>query len=190
MKDLKDAIYEASKPQLKAAKFENIPGKVLYNELVQGICKIYKKQTEEGYLGIEEIYNEFMKGVDSNKINPKATLIIANWASIDFKNPNIKRFEWDGKRAIVTDEALDELTKVFETYWDKPVISGVRQTTREPGGTGNNHWLRFKFPDGTYLGTNLAFGSLKNLLKYATEKNYKSSNIPDEWEKQQYTDEW
>ena len=34
MKDLKDAIYEVSKPSLKAAKFENIPGKVLYNELV------------------------------------------------------------------------------------------------------------------------------------------------------------
>ena len=183
MKDLKDAIYEASKPSLKAAKFENIPGKVLYNELVQGICKIYKKETEEGYLGIEEIYNEFMKGVDSNKINPKATLIIANWASIDFKDPNIERFKWDGKRAIVTDEALDELTKVFETYWDKPVIKGVRQTTREHGGTGNSHWLRFKFPDGTAIGTNLAFGSLPKLLKYATEKNYKSSNIPDEWEK-------
>ena len=185
MKDLKDAIYEASKPSLKAAKFENIPGKVLYNELVQGICKIYKKETEEGYLGIEEIYNEFMKGVDSNKINPKATLIIANWASIDFKDHNIERFKWDGKRAIVTDEALDELTKVFETYWDKPVISGVRQTTREANGVtprGNNHWLRFKFPDGTAIGTNLAFGSLPKLLKYATEKNYKSSNIPDEWE--------
>ena len=182
MKNLIETIHEASKPSLKAVKFENIPGKDLYNELVQGICKIYKKETDEGYLGIEEIYNEFMKGVDSSNINPKATAIIANWASIDFKNPNIERFKWDGKRAIVTDEALNELTKVFETYWDEPVISGVRQTTRGHGGSGNKHWLRFKFPDGTVLGTNLAFGSLRKLLKYATEKNYKSPNIPGEWE--------
>ena len=41
--------------------------------------------------------------------------------------------------------------------------------------------MRFKFPDGTALGTNLAFGPLQKLLKYATEKNYESSNIPDEW---------
>ena len=41
--------------------------------------------------------------------------------------------------------------------------------------------MRFKFPDGTTLGTNLAFGPLQKLLKYATEKNYENSNIPDEW---------
>ena len=181
MKDLKDAIYEASKKPLQFAKFEKIPGKVLYNELVKGICNEYEKDIKNGYTWQEEYYNVHMKGVDSSKINPKATLIIANWASIDFKDPNIERFKWDGKRAIVTDEALDELTKVFETYWDKPVIKGVRQTTREHGGSGNSHWLRFKFPDGTAIGTNLAFGSLPKLLKYATEKNYKSSNIPDEW---------
>ena len=42
MKDLKDAIYEASK-QLKAAKFENIPAKDLYSELVKAIQKAYEK---------------------------------------------------------------------------------------------------------------------------------------------------
>ena len=182
MKDLKDAIYEASKKPLQFAKFENIPGKVLYNELVKGICNAYEKDIKNGYTWQEEYYNEFMKGVDSNKINPKATLLIVTFAAIDFKNKSIKKYKWDGKRDIISDEALNETTKLFETYWDKPVISGVRQTTREHGGTGNSHWLRFKFPDGTALGTNLAFGSLSKLLKYATEKNYKSSNIPDEWE--------
>ena len=185
MKDLKDAIYEASK-QLKAAKFENIPGKDLYSELVKGIQKAYEKDIKNGWSALQDIYDEYMKGVDGNKVNPKATLIIATWGHIDFKNSSIKQRKWDGKRNIVTDEALDELTKLFETYWDKPVISGVRQTTREYGVTpsGNNHWLQFKFPDGTKLGTNLHFGSLQKLLKYATEKNYKDYNIPKEWLKQ------
>ena len=30
--------------------------------------------------------------------------------------------------------------------------------------------MRFKFPDGTALCTNLAFGPLQKLLKYVTEK--------------------
>lgn len=183
MKDLRYTIYEASKPSLKAVKFENIPGKDLYSELVKGICKAYEKDMADGYTAIVDIYNEYMKGVDSSKINPKATLIIATWGSIDFKNDSIKQRKWDGKRNIVTDEALNELTKLFETYWDKPVINGVRQTTRETGisPSGNHYWIQFKFPDGTKLRTNLSFGPLQKLLKYATEKNYKDSNIPDSW---------
>ena len=184
MKDLKDAIYEASKPSLKAAKFENIPGKVLYNELVQGICKAYEKDIKNGSTWQEEYYNVHMKGVDSNKINPKATLLIVTFASIDFKNESIKKYKWDGKRDIISDEALNEITKLFQTYWDKPVISGVRQTTREANGVtprGNDHNLIFKFPDGTKLWTNLLFGPMQKLLKYATEKNYESPNIPDDW---------
>lgn len=183
MKDLKDAIYEASKPQLKAAKFENIPGKDLYSELVKGIQKAFEKDIKNGWTSLQANYDEFMKGVDGNKVNPKATLLIATWGRVD--HDNIKQWKWDGKRNIVTDEVLDLLTKLFETYWDKPVISGVRQTTREYGvvPSGNNHWLQFKFPDGTKLHTNLSFGSLPKLLKYATEKNYKDYNIPKEWMK-------
>lgn len=184
MKDLKDIIYESSKSSLKAAKFENIPGKDLYSELVKSIQQRFEKDIKNGSDYLQDTYNEYMKGVDSNKINPKATLIIATWGSIDFKNDNIKQRKWDGKRNIVTDEALNEITKLFETYWDKPVISGVRQTTRESSGIsprGNSHWLQFKFPDGTKLRTNLNFGPLQKLLKYATEKNYKDSNIPDDW---------
>ena len=184
MKDLKDAIYEASKKPLQFAKFENIPGKVLYNELVKGICNAYEKDIKNGYTWQEEYYNVHMKGVDSNKINPKATLLIVTFADIDFKNKSIKKYKWDGKRDIISDEALNETTKLFETYWDKPVINGVRQTTREANGVtprGNNHNLIFKFPDGTKLWTNLLFGPLQKLLKYATEKNYESPNIPDDW---------
>ena len=184
MKDLKDAIYEASKKPLQFAKFENIPGKVLYNELVKGICNAYEKDIKNGYTWQEEYYNVHMKGVDSNKINPKATLLIVTFASIDFKNESIKKYKWDGKRDIISDEALNEITKLFETYWDKPVISGVRQTTREANGItprGNDRNVIFKFTDGTKLWTNLLFGPMQKLLKYATEKNYESPNIPDDW---------
>ena len=180
MKDLKDAIYEASK-QLKAAKFENIPAKDLYSELVKGIQKAYEKDIKNGWAALQDIYDEYMKGVDGNNVNPKATLLIGTWGRVE--HGSIKQWKWDGKRNIVTDEVLDLLTKLFETCWHKPVINGVRQTTREVGvgPSGNNHFLQFKFPDGTKLTTNLMFGSLQKLLKYATEKDYKSSNIHDEW---------
>ena len=183
MKNINNFINEASK-SLKAAKFENIPGKDLYSELVKSIKQRFEKDIKNGCDYLQDIYDEYMKDADNSKINPKATLIIATWGVIDFKNNSIKQTKWDGKRNIVTDEAIDEITKLFETYWDKPVISGVRQTTRDAKGIsprGNSHWLQFKFPDGTKLRTNLNFGPLQKLLKYATEKDYDSINI-DKWE--------
>ena len=183
MKDLIKFINEASK-SLKAVKLENIPGKDLYSELVKSIKQRFEKDIKNGCYYLQDTYDEYMKDTEGNKINPKATLIIATWGVIDFKNDSIKQRKWDGKRDIVTDEALNEITKLFETYWDKPVINGWRQSTRESGRItprGSNHLLKFKFPDGTTLSTNLSFGPLKNLLKYATEKDYDNINV-DKWE--------
>ena len=183
MKSINDFINEASK-SLKAAKLENIPGKDLYKELIKSIQQRFEQDIKNGCDYLQDIYDEYIKNADGSKINDKATFIIASWAVIDFKDKSIKQYKWDGKRNVVTDEAISETDNLFKTYWDKPVINGVRQSMREASGItprGSSHWLKFKFPDGTTLNTNLAFGPLKNLLKYATEKDYDNINV-DRWE--------
>lgn len=174
MKDLRDTIYESSKQSLKAAKFEGIPGKELYKELINSILKTFEHDIKNGcdYLSIN--YEEYMKNANGNKINPQATFIIANWSWIDFSNKDIEQRKWDGKQNVITDEALNEINKLFKEYWDEPVIKGKRQTRRATGITpsGNSHLLQFEFPDGTVLNTNESFGPLSKLLKYATEKEY------------------
>lgn len=182
MKNINDFINEASK-SLKAVKLENIPGKDLYSELINSIQQRFEKDIKNGCDYLQNTYDECIKNVDGSKINDKATFIITNWAVIDFKDKSIKQHKWDGKRNIVTDESISEINNLFKTCWDKPVINGVRQSVRESGcitPRGTSHWLQFKFPDGTKLSTNLSFGPLKKLLKYATEKDYENINL-DRW---------
>ena len=157
-------INEASK-SIKAAKLENIPGKDLYKELIKSIQQCFERDIKNGCDYLQDIYDEYIKDANGNKINNKATFIIASWAVINFKDKSIKQNKWDGTRYVVTDEAISEIDNLFNTYWDKPVINGLRQTKREYGVTprGNSHWLNFKFPDGTTLNTNLAFGPLKDI---------------------------
>jgi hypothetical protein len=183
MKNISNFINESSN-SLKAVKLENIPGKDLYCELIKSIQQRFEKDIKNGCEYLQDNYDEYIKNADGSKINDKATYIIANWAVIDFKDKSIKQQKWDGKRYIITDESISEIDNLFKTYWDKPVINGWRQSTRDSNHItprGSKHLLKFKFPDGTTLSTNLSFGPLKNLLKYATEKDYDSINI-DKWE--------
>lgn len=179
MKNITNFLTESSK-SLKAAKLEGITGSTLYSELINSIRKCYEKDIKNyGAQYLIDVYEKYLKDADANKINPKATFIIVSYGRIHFKDKSIEQSKWDGKQYVITDEAINEIDKLFKTYWDKPVINGVRQSTKGHGEA--SHLLIFTFPDGTKLSTNLAFGAMQKLLKYATEKDYDDANI-DRWE--------
>lgn len=170
---------------LKSAKFKGITGAVLYKTLIESIQHEWEKCIKQDIDWQIDTYQNKIKDVSGDSINSKASAIIAEYATLWEEKEN-GDFEYNGKKydfaikdkwidgkdgqRILNSKAIDFVTKMFKDTWDDTVITGSRSSRKERWGTF--HELSFDFGNGYSLSTNVQFGSMKPLLKYATEKNY------------------
>ena len=183
MKSLVEFIYESK--NIKRAKFAGITGAVLYKALIESIQHEWETDIKKGAEWKIDTYENKIKDVSGDEINSKASAIIAEYAVLWKENKENGKYgrshsrydyaidnkwvEKDGQY-IIKKEAIDLVEKLFKEVWDDAVITGSRGSEKNRWGT--LHALNFNFGNGYELSTNMAFGSMKSLLKYATEKEY------------------
>ena len=119
-------------------------------------------------------------------LNTLRNISTVNNSSISLLSDLENKFIGQTALIVAAGPSLNENIEKIKANRDKFVIFAVNKVLRtlEANGItprGNDHNLIFKFPDGTKLWTNIVFGPMQKLLKYATEKNYESPNIPDDW---------